>query len=175
MSQLIIQSIQNKQIQSKKESFINFNDFIRSSIEFFIIQHHKDFSDISIFNFQSDNKKENVCFIVSQEQAFNKKFKMFETDKINDPKRTMDLFGTGEEQFQIINLIDLFQQIDKEQANFQLSFDGRDYSFKLIVGNKIKTVLKKLDSYIESNQYNQSNESISNNIESNLPKLIKKT
>lgn len=175
MSQLIVQSIQNKQIKCEKENAIEFNAFLHSSIEFFIIQHHKDFADISIFNFQSDNKKENICFIVSQDQLFNKKFKMFETDKVNDPKRTLDLFGNNVEQFQMINLMDLFNQIDKEQANFQLSFDGRDYSFKLVIGNKIKATLKKLDSYIESNQNNLENvfintvnEDIKNNIKLNM-------
>lgn len=151
MNQLIIQSIQNQKVDLKKEDSISLNDFLNSSIEYFIIQHHKTFSDISIFQFKSHNSKEDICFIVSQNQQFNKRFKMLEIDKINDPKRTMDLFGTGEEQFQIVNLTDLFQQLDKEQANFQLSFDGRDYSFKLVVGNKIKSILKKLDSYIESN------------------------
>ena len=165
MSQLIIQSIHNQKIDFKKENSISLNDFLNTSIEYFIIEHHKAFSDISIFQFVSQHNKENICFIISQNQHFNKQFKMLETDKINDPKRTMDLFGTGEEQFQIINLLDLFQQLDKEQANFQLSFDGRDYSFKLVVGNKMKSTLKKLDSYIESN-VNLKNHIPKNNIPS---------
>ena len=124
----------------------NIDSFLNLSIEDFLIQHHRRNSENSCFYIDNEKETQRYMLIIAQDNELIKELGML----IPNREKTLDLFApTNQNDFTSVKLLKLIEQLDKNQGDYELEFDNRAYSFRLVKGIKVRNNLEKIDLYIE--------------------------
>lgn len=121
--------------------------FLNLSVEDLLVQHHRRKSLNSCFYTQDIRETERLMFIISQDKEFISDFSMSKPN----PENTIDIFqNTQQNSFVDVTLKELSKQLENSQGDYDIDFDKRSYSFRLIKGIKVKNMLEKIENYLEN-------------------------
>jgi len=125
---------------------INEDMFMNMSVEELLVQHHRRNAENSCFFIEGVKEFDRVMFIIAQDSELIDELKMLKPNK----EKTLDLLTpSSQNDFTSITLNQLNKQLEGNQGDYEIEFDNRSYSFRLIKGIKVKNNLEKIETYIE--------------------------
>jgi hypothetical protein len=121
-------------------------DFMKLTVEELLVQHHRRNAENSCFFIEGVKELDRVMFIIAQDNELIDELKMLKPNREN----TLDLLTpSNQNDFTSITLNQLNKQLESNQGDYEIEFDNRSYSFRLVKGIKVKNNLEKIDTYIE--------------------------
>lgn len=121
-------------------------NFLSASIEDLLVQHHRRNGENSLFYVEGIKETDRYMFIISQDKELIQELSMLKPNQ----EKTLDIFQPSlQNNFTSVTLHKLVQQLESNQGDYEIEFDGRAYSFRLVKGIKVKNTLEKIDNYFE--------------------------